>query len=137
MGTSVKILRKVGFKKEGTAGTYDAPDTLLPFSTFTQKQDFGMIEDDSIVGVAFADLPLQGVRMVGGSVTAFADAITTEYIAEVAFGSLAAGVLDCPATKNELTGSFVAIDEVKTYKYGLVLYYIVPHLDPQIRLDWK
>lgn len=118
MATTINILRKVGAKIEDTAGTYDAPNTLIPFTSFTEKQSFDMIKDESIVGVAFEDLPLQGVRHVMGSINGQVDKDSIDPIFEQAFGTAVGTVYTCPADKNENTLSFVGIDAVKTYKYA-------------------
>lgn len=126
MGTSTQILRRAAMIKESAFGSYLAPNTEIPFNTLTLKQGFGQIEDDSIVGNAWQGLPVQGVRTVEGNLGAFFDITTTEIIWEVAFGTLAAGVLTMPTTKNELGMSLVALDEVKTNKYSGV---VVPSLE--------
>ena len=117
MGTSTKILRKANIEIEGTAGFYQEPNVELPFTTFEVRQNFDTIADESIVGVAFPDLPVQGVRKVGGAVTAQVDVATIAAMLEAVTGD-ASSPYDCGATTNLKTLSIVALDEVKTYKYA-------------------
>ena len=122
MGTTVQVLRKIAAKIEDTPGTYDEPGTLMPFTTMTLKQSFDMITDESIVGEAFTDLPVQGMRHVTGAIGCQAEVQCIDPMLEAAFDSESGGVYSFPSTKNEKTLSFVGIDEVKTYKYaGCVL----------------
>jgi len=118
MGTSVQVLRKAGWKEEGTTGQYDAPSIQMPFTSFTLHQSFDMIDDESIVGIAFPDLPLQGVRHMTGDLSTQLDVDTIEEALEGVFGSVAAKVFTLPTDKNDKTMSFVGLDEVKTYKYA-------------------
>lgn len=121
MGTTVQVLKELAAEIEGTAGSYQEPNVQLPFTSFTVKQTFDLIEDASIVGVAFADLPLQGVRHVIESLSGQGDVDTLDVILEAAIGN-ATSPYDCPTTKNEKTLSLCGVDEVKTYKYaGVVL----------------
>jgi len=118
MAITTKVTRKVGWKIEGTPGTYDAPSVQFPFTEFGLKQGFDLIEDKSIVGVAFPDLPLQGVRKVGGPIGGEVDVATIVVILEAALGAASSKVYSLPVDKNEKTLTFVSLDAVKANKYA-------------------
>jgi len=118
MGTTQKHLRKIAAIIESAYGVYEAPDTLLPFVQASPKQSFAMIEDESIVGVATKDLPVQGVRKVDGNFETEADILACIPLLEAAFGANTAKVFTLPADKNTKTLSICALDEVKTNKYA-------------------
>lgn len=118
MPPSIQILKKVAGIIEVTPGTYLAPNVLLPFTSFTPKFEYAMIEDESIVGIAFPDLPVQGVHKVAGSLAAQVDIDSIEVLLEAALGSVSSQVYSCPTTKNVKSMSFVMLDEVKTNKYA-------------------
>jgi len=118
MAETINVLRKVAAKIEVTPGTYLAPDVLLPFTSFTEKQQFDMIEDASIVGVAFMDLPAQGVRRVSGSLEGQVEKDAIVPILEAGWGAVAAKVFTTPEDKNVKSLSFAALDGVKNNRYA-------------------
>lgn len=123
MGTTKKILRKVAVKLEAVYGTYLAPDILLPLLSGLPKQTWQNIEDESIVGVAFKDLSLQGTRAIEGSHEIVADKNTLPFILEQATGSAVSSTTYTPATtSNAKSFALCMLDGVKTNKYsGLVM----------------
>ena len=126
MGFTVKHLKKVAVKIEAVPQVYGAPDVLLPYTTFTVQQNFDPVVDESLIGQAFADLPLQGARHVIGNLSGQVDLNTIGVLLEAAYGAVAAGVYTAPTTENTKTLSIVAIDAVKTYKWaGCVLNNLV------------
>jgi len=121
MAATIKHLRKVAAKIEVTPGTFLAPDVLLPRTEFTIHQEFNMIEDESIVGLAFKDLPAQGVRIVLGTLAGELDVLASAPILEAVFGSVSGAgpfTYDLPTDKNVKTLSIVGLDGVKTNKYA-------------------
>ena len=121
MGTTIKILQKLAAKLESNYGAYTAPDVLIPFKAKEHKQAFGMIEDESIVGVAQKDLPIQGVRKFSGNLDAQLDKLTMDVIFEAAFGANSSGTFTIPITSNTKSLSLCALDQVKTNKYAGVV----------------
>lgn len=118
MATTRKRLKTVAVVREGTPGSYTAPTTLLPYTTFDVHQEFEMIEDLSIVGVAFADLPVQGARLILGTIEPQGEVTAIAPLMKWAFGYNSSTLYTCPADKNEEAISIVAKDDVKTYKYA-------------------
>jgi len=120
MGTSTNILRKLAIKAEVVQDprVYIAPDTLIGFNSSQAKQEHEMIEDESIVGVAFKDLPLQSIRKVTGTIEADAEDTSIATMLAVAFGADSSQVYTMPDDKNERSVSMVYLDEVKTNKYA-------------------
>jgi len=121
MGVTRKPIQKLSARLEAAYGSYLAPNVQLPFKAKEHKQAFDMIDDESIVGVAQKDLPVQGVRKMSGNLDCQLDVLTCEVILEAAFGANAAGVFTLPTDKNEKSLSLVALDEVKTNKYAGVV----------------
>lgn len=119
MAVSTKVTRSVGWKIEGTPGTYDAPAVQMPFTTFGVKQSFDLIEDKSIVGVAHATLPVQGGRHVAGPIAGEVDVATIGVLLEAITGNaVSSSSYSVALQKNEKTLSFVSLDAVKTNKYA-------------------
>lgn len=118
MATTIKTNRKVAAKIEGTPGDYDAPDVLIPYTTWDIKQTYDMIEDEAIVGNAFKDLPVQGMRHVGGPLGLQVETLTIAPFLEAGFGAESAGVYSLPADKNEKSLSLINLNAVKLDKYA-------------------
>lgn len=121
MGTTIKILQKLAAKLESNYGVYTAPDVLLPFKSKGHDQTFGMIEDESIIGVAQRDLPIQGVRHFKGNLEGQLDKLTMDVLFEAAFGANTTGAFTLPTDKNTKSLSLCALDQVKTNKYAGVV----------------
>lgn len=118
MGTTRKVLRKVACIVESSAGSYLAPDTLLPMTSFTVQRTHDMIADESIIGQSFQDLPLQGTRKIGGELAGQFDVLSCIPILEAAFGANATKVFTLPTTANAKSLSICALDDVKTNKFA-------------------
>lgn len=118
MGTTVKPLRKVAYIIESSPGVFLPPDTLSPFTSFAVKQNFDMIDDESIVGEAFQGLPNQGVRKIEGTLAGQLEVDAIIPLLEAAFGSESSQVFSAPTTINAKSLSIVHLDEVKTNKYA-------------------
>lgn len=118
MGTSRKVLKKVAVIVESSAGSYLAPNTLIPWTSFTVAPSFDTIKDESNIGIAFEDLPLQGDKKIVGELAGPFDVLTCMPILEAAIGYVSSKVFTLPLAKNEKSLSIVAQDEVKTYKYA-------------------
>ena len=121
MAPTIKILRKLAAKLESSYGVYTAPDILIPFKAKEHKQAFAMIEDESIIGVAQRDIPMQGVRKFSGNLDATIDKLTMDVIFEAAFGANSSGTFTLPTDKNTKSLSLCALDAVKTNKYAGVV----------------
>lgn len=117
MGTTRKVLKKVAIKVEASAYVYGAPDTLLPWTEFTVKAVYDMVQDDSIIGVAWRGLPNQGYKTVEGTLAGYLDVLTSEVLLEAAFGANSSKTYTLPTTENAKTFSMAAVDEVKTYLF--------------------
>lgn len=118
MSVTRKALMRMACVREGTPGTYTAPSVELPFTSQDVNQEWETIADNSIVGVAFKDIPAQGVRGVRGPLEVQADLDTMSVLLKAGFGYLDTGVYTMPADKNEEALSFVRLDGVKTNKYA-------------------
>jgi len=121
MSDTIKVLRKVAAGYESTPGTYEAPTVLQPFTSFTVRQNFDMIPDEAIVGIAFRDLPNQGSRKIEGSLVGEIDCGTIDPILHAAFGARSApGTITytLPTDKNVISLSIAGLDSQKCYKYA-------------------
>lgn len=118
MAATVKSLKKIAAVIEDTYGTYKTPTTLLPFTSDSLKQTFSMIEDASIVGQNFKDLPVQGIRDNAGSLECQADVLTLPVLLEAACGAAGSSGVFTPVTvaRNAKSLSLCCLDGVKTVK---------------------
>lgn len=137
MPVTTKILRKAAIKVEGTAGTYDAPNALLPFTSVQPKLELSQIEDESILGTSFKDTPLAGVRKATGSIACQAEAFVLEPMLEAAFGAVGSKIFTLPEAGNSKSISLCVLDAVKTNKYaGLYLNNFTLQSKAEAGLDW-
>jgi len=113
-----KILREVAIKIEVTPGTFLDGDVRLPWTSGGMGQQFNLIQDESITGIAHMGLPNQGVRDTPGNFTVDADVVTIEPVLEAVFGAVAAQVYSFPSDKNVKTLSIGTLDDQKYNKYG-------------------
>jgi hypothetical protein len=118
MAVTKKILKKAAVIIESSGGTYLAPTTLLGMTSFTPKRGYTMIEDGSIVGVAWKGLPAQGVGKIDGALEVQADALTLPPLLEAAVGANSTNVFTPPLTENTKSLSIALLDAVKTNKFA-------------------
>ena len=118
MSITTKTLRKVAAVIEDTYGTYKTPTTLLPFTAESISQKFSMIEDASITGQNFKDLPVQGIRDNAGSLESQVDVLTLPVLLEAACGAAGVAGVYTPVTvaRNLKSLSLCCLDGVKTVK---------------------
>jgi len=124
MAETKKILMKMALVDESSYGVYVAPTYLIPFMGAMPKQSFAMIEDDANVGTAFKNLPLQGVRSLGGSgIEVNAEVNTLPLFLRQICGQAAAGNVYTPImTSNPKSMSSCVLDAIKTNKHaGIVM----------------
>lgn len=135
-----KVTRKFAVKKEGTKGTYEAPDILIAFESGLAKQTFTMLEDESITGTAFKNLPLQNVRAIEGSKSVVADVATLPFFLEQLCGAEGiAGVYKPDMQKNDFSFSLASLDGVKTNKYaGLCMnnFMLVSEAENKVKINF-
>ncbi len=114
-----KVLKKVGIKLESVVGTAETANfVLMPWTSFTLNQSYDMIKDESIVGVAFEDLPIQGLRKIEGELSGQLDVLSSETLFEIAFGAVTSKAFSLPADKNVKTMTVIATDDLQTYTYA-------------------
>ena len=115
--STVKVLRKVAAQIQAGA-TYEAGAMyLLPLLGGILNQNFNQIDDNSINGEAFMDIPQQGTRMVGGDGLSFqVDKISIETILEAAFGTNAFQVFSLGSNTKKL--SICTLDSVNANQYA-------------------
>lgn len=118
MGTSTKILRKVAAIIEGTPGTYQDPATLIPQTEMTIHTEYTPIEDKAIIGLAFKDLPVQGLRKILGTINSQLDVTACVPLLGACFGYTTDLNFALPLTKNIKSLAICGLDEVKTNKFG-------------------
>jgi len=118
MSITRKATMKMACIRENPAGTYVAPNVLLPFTSQDANQEWESIPDNSVVGVAFKNLPVQGVRAVRGPIEIQADLNTLPVMLLAAFGAVGTGVYSLPTTANAEALSFCLLNGVKTNKYA-------------------
>jgi len=116
-GGTVKVLKKLaGQIQAGTAYEEDAL-FLLPITGGAVGQTYDPIDDTSISGEAFMDIPQQGPRHVAGSGLGFQiDKISCPTILEAAFGTNTSEVFTLGTNAKKL--SLVGIDDVKENQYA-------------------
>lgn len=114
---TVKVLRKVAAQIQAGSTYEDSAMYLLPLLSGIYGQTYNQIEDNSINGEAFMDIPQQGTRMVGGDGISFQiDKISIETILEAAFGSNAAQVFTLGSNTKKL--SICTLDYVNANQYA-------------------
>ena len=116
--STTKEGRKTAIVRENPAGTYVNPTTLLPVDGFDIKQTWDHIDDNSIIGVMFRDVPLQGQSLVVGKLSGSVDVLTIEPLLLWAFGYASSKVHTLPVTGNAEAISIVTLDSVKMPKYA-------------------
>jgi hypothetical protein len=117
MATTRKVIRKAAVEIEGTAGTYQEPNTVLPFTTLNIGKKYEHIQDESNIGYAFRDLSLQSIYEVAGNVESQVDVLTVAPLLEAMFGAESSGNYTLPDEENTKTLSLFALDAVKSNKY--------------------
>lgn len=101
--STTKVMRKLCAQIQ--AGSSYEVDAMfqMPFTSETISQKYDPIEDTSIAGVGFMEVPQQGPRHTEGAVAQNLDVIACETILEAAFGANTAGVFTLGANTKKLS----------------------------------
>ena len=114
---TVKVLRKFAAQIQAGSTYEDGSMQLMPLLGGQLAQTYDQIDDNSINGEAFMDIPQQGSRHVGGDGISFqADKISAEVLLEAAFGSNAAQVFTLGS--NTKKSSICTLDDVTANQYA-------------------
>lgn len=117
--STVKILRKMAGQIQAGATYEDNAAKLLPLTGGIVMQEFDMIEDESISGEGFRDIPQQGGRHVAASGVPFQfDKTASAVLLEAGFGNVSSGVYTLGNNTKKL--SICALDSVNANKYANV-----------------
>jgi hypothetical protein len=113
---SAKVLKRLTAQiQSGSTYESDAPFEM-PFTAETLSQKYTGINDEAFLGQAFANVPQQGARDTGGSITQNLDAISCEAILEAAFGANSSGVFTLGSNTKKL--SLCGLNSVNAIKYA-------------------
>lgn len=118
---SAKVFTKLAAKVQDGA-TYEGTGMfLLAFTENSLNQNPDPIEDDSIVGLGFRDIPQQGPQHTVGSITTNLDLNTCQPLFTAAFGTTAGGGLIFSfGTSNTKKLSLCALTAVNAVQYANV-----------------
>lgn len=114
--SDVKIFKRLAAQIQSGSSYADSAMYLIPFTTNGLNQMNDPIEDSSIVGLAFKDIPQKGPRHISGNITQNLDVVSCLPILEAVFGTPAAGVYDLAGTTNKL--SVCSLDAVAANQYA-------------------
>lgn len=114
---TVKILRKAAGQIQSGASYESASMQLLPLTGGIVMQEFDSIEDESISGEGFKDIPQQGGRHVTASGIPFQfDKTALTVLLEAAFGNVASNVFTLGNNTKKM--SICSLDSVNANKYA-------------------
>lgn len=114
--SDVKIFRKLALQLQSSSSYEDSAMFLMPFSSETMNQNIDPIEDDSILGNGFMDIPLQGPVHTGGPIVQNLDVISCLPLLEAAMGSESSGVFTF--SNHALKLSVCALNSVSANQYA-------------------
>ena len=115
--STVKILRKAAGQIQANAAYEDNAMQSLPLTGGIVMQEFDMIEDESISGEGFRDIPQQGGRHVtAGGIPFQFDKTASQVILEAAFGNVTSKVFTLGDNAKKM--SICALDSVNANMYA-------------------
>jgi len=122
MGTTTKVIRKMAGEIQ-SGGTYESSAmNLMPYVGGSIKVAYDAIEDASISGEAFRDIPQQGPRRVMSEGLGFqVDSVSSEILLEALFGNNSSKVYTLGNNTTKM--SFATCDGVNSHnKYADVFF---------------
>lgn len=114
--SDVKIFKKLTVQIQ-TGSTYAANAMyLVPFTSNSLQQSTDPIEDPSITGVGFKDVPQKGPRHIPGTINQDLDVVSCLPSLEALFGTPSSGVFTLTGAPKKL--SFCSLDSVAANQYA-------------------
>lgn len=115
---TVKVLKKLCAQIQ-SGGTYESGGMYRqPFTSETLSQMYDMIDDESISGEGFKEIPQQGPRHTEGTVTQTLDDVACIPILEAAFGANSSGVFTLGSNSKKL--SMCGLNDANAIQYANV-----------------
>lgn len=116
MSGDVKIFRRLACQVQSGSSYEDNAMFLMPFSSETANQTTDPIEDDSITGEGFKDIPMPGTIHSGGPIEQNLDIVSAAPILEAAMGSVTGGVFTFSNHSKKL--SVCSLNSISANKYA-------------------
>lgn len=114
--SDVKIFKRLAAQIQAGSTYEDSAMFLLPFLSSGLQQSTDPIEDGSIVGLAFKDIPKQGPRHIAGGNSQTLDVVSCAPILQALFGAPASSVYTL--TGNPARLSICGLDSVSANQYA-------------------
>lgn len=114
--SDVKIFRRLALQLQSGSSYEDNAMFLMPFSSDTMNQSTDSIEDDSILGNGFKDIPMQGPIHAGGPLIQNLDVISAAPVLEAMMGSRSSNVYTFANHSKKL--STCALNAVSANQYA-------------------
>lgn len=114
--SDVKIFRRLAVQLQSGSTYEDNAMFLMPFSSETMNQMTDPIEDDSILGNGFKDIPMQGPIHAGGPIIQNLDVVSAAPILEAMMGSRSSNVYTFANHSKKL--STCALNAVSANQYA-------------------
>lgn len=116
---SAKVFTKLAAQIQAGSTYEDDSMCLLPFTANTLNQNIDPIEDESILGLGFRDIPQKGPQHTGGSISLNVDSLSIIPILEAVFGQNSSGVFEF-GTSNTKKLSLCSLCSVNAVQYSNV-----------------
>ena len=116
---SAKVFTKLALQIQSGDTYEDSGMVLLPFTANTLNQLIDPIEDESILGLGFRDIPQKGPQHTSGNISHNVDSLAIVPILESVFGQNTLGVFEFGATNTKKL-SICALNSINAVQYANV-----------------